>query len=84
MYSNIKIYILKLHSWCLAIKSFTTRVNEDLNIKVSDFGLARDVYTTDYYRHKGGEKLPVKWMAIEALKDRISNEKTDVVSDAVI
>ena len=51
---------------------------------MSDFGLARDVYTTDYYRHKGGEKLPVKWMAIEALKDRISNEKTDVVSDTVI
>ena len=38
------------------------------------------MYVTDYYRHKSDEKLPVKWMAPEALNDRISNEKTDVVS----
>ena len=56
------------------------RVDGDLTIKVADFGLARDVYITDYYRHKSDEKLPVKWMAPEALNDRISNEKTDVVS----
>jgi len=55
------------------------RVDGDLNIKVADFGLARDVYVTDYYRHKSDEKLPVKWMAPEALNDRINNEKTDVV-----
>ena len=51
-----------------------------LHIKVADFGLARDVYMTDYYRQKTIGKLPAKWMAPEALHDRISNEKTDVVS----
>ena len=56
------------------------RVDENLNIKVADFGLAKDVYITEYYRHKSNEKLPVKWMAPEALNDRISSEKTDVVS----
>ena len=56
------------------------RVGKDLNIKVADFGLAKDVYMTDYYRHQSIEKMPVKWMAPEALHDRISNEKTEVVS----
>ena len=51
-----------------------------LHIKVADFGLARDVYMTDYYRQKTAGKIPAKWMAPEALHDRISNEKTDVVS----
>ena len=47
---------------------------------VGDFGLARDVYITEYYRSKSNTGLPVKWMSPETLNDRISNEKTDVVS----
>ena len=56
------------------------RVDKQLCIKVADFGLARDVYTTDYYRQQSDGKIPAKWMAPEALHDKISNEKTDVVS----
>ena len=55
------------------------RVDDNLKIKVGDFGLARDVYGTDYYRANQNAKLPVKWMPPEALHDCISNEKTDVV-----
>ena len=47
---------------------------------VGDFGLARDIYTTEYYRNKSNTRLPVKWMSPETLNDGISNEKTDVVS----
>ena len=39
---------------------------------------------TDYYIQQSIEKMPVKWMAPEALHDRISNEKTDVVSLFII
>ena len=56
------------------------RVDKYLHIKVADFGLARDVYMADYYRQKSTGKIPAKWMAPEALHDRISNQKTDVVS----
>ena len=56
------------------------RVGDNLNIKVADFGLARDVYIKEYYRQRSIGKIPVKWMAPEALHDKISNEKTDVVS----
>ncbi len=56
------------------------RVDDNLVVKVGDFGLARDIYCSDYYRAKEGAKIPVKWMAPETLHDAISNEKTDVVS----
>ena len=49
-------------------------------VKVGDFGLARDVYITDYYRASSKHaRLPVKWMAPESFNDNISTEKTDVV-----
>ena len=56
------------------------RVDSNLTIKVGDFGLARDVYSSDYYRANRNAKIPVKWMPPETLHDGISNEKTDVVS----
>ena len=71
------------HNTCTQITKLIVcylRVGNGLNIKVADFGLAKDVYMTDYYRQQSIEKMPVKWMAPEALHDRISNEKTDVVS----
>ena len=50
-------------------------------VKVGDFGLSRDIYTTDYYRSSDKfVKLPVKWLPPETFNDRISDEKTDVVS----
>ena len=54
-------------------------------IKVGDFGLSENMYTTNYIRLvKEGKqpsvRLPVKWMALESLVDGIFSEKTDVVS----
>ena len=51
----------------------------NLGVKVADFGLTRDIYETDYYRQTHQGRVPIKWMALESLHDRISNEKTDVV-----
>lgn len=48
-------------------------------MKVADFGLTRDIYQKDYYRQSSKRQVPVKWMSLESLVDRISNEKTDVV-----
>ena len=56
------------------------RVDEGLRVRVGDFGLARDIYTSHYYRANKEARLPVKWMAPETLNDGISNEKTDMVS----
>ncbi|XP_065216527.1 fibroblast growth factor receptor homolog 1-like [Planococcus citri] len=53
-------------------------------VKIADFGLARDIRQADYYRLKTGGKLPVKWMAPEALTDRRHTSKSDVWSYGVL
>ncbi|XP_064398809.1 fibroblast growth factor receptor-like [Halichondria panicea] len=54
-------------------------------IRVGDFGLAEDVYTSGYFRQtdRANVKLPYKWMALESLNDAIFTEKTDVWSYGV-
>ncbi len=51
------------------------------DVRVGDFGLAEDVYSTGYFRQneRADIKLPYKWMALESLNDAIFTEKTDVV-----
>ena len=52
--------------------------------KVADFGLSRDVYLMDYYRIGHNTRLPVKWLAPEALIDRVFTTQSDVVSTMMI
>ena len=69
-------YIIIVVIFCLM---YVSRVDRDLSVKVADFGLARVIYQTDYYRQHQQMKVPVKWMAPESLHDMISTEKSDVV-----
>ena len=74
---NIQSKHVTRGSLCLPI---IFRIDSKGNIKVADFGLAEDVYTTGYFRENdGGVKLPFKWMAPESLTDGVFTEKTDVV-----
>ncbi|XP_046861497.1 insulin receptor-like [Xenia sp. Carnegie-2017] len=52
--------------------------------KIGDFGMARDVYETDYYRKGGKGFLPVRWMAPESLKDGVFCSASDVWSYGVV
>lgn len=43
-------------------------VHESYTIKIGDFGLARELYHTDYYQPGSrNKKIPLRWMAPEAL-----------------
>ncbi|XP_041124104.1 fibroblast growth factor receptor 3 isoform X3 [Polyodon spathula] len=59
-------------------------VTDDNVMKIADFGLARDVHNIDYYKKTTNGRLPVKWMAPEALFDRVYTHQSDVWSYGVI
>ena len=69
---------------------FYPRIDLDNIIKVADFGLTKDIYSSNYIRQvsmhkKAGQipvKLPVKWMALESLNDGVFSDKTDVVCNS--
>ncbi|XP_017880511.1 ALK tyrosine kinase receptor isoform X2 [Ceratina calcarata] len=53
-------------------------------VKIADFGMARDVYRSDYYRKGGKAMLPIKWMPPESFLDGIFTTKTDVWAFGVL
>uniref|UniRef100_A0A8C6Y426 receptor protein-tyrosine kinase n=1 Tax=Naja naja TaxID=35670 RepID=A0A8C6Y426_NAJNA len=58
-------------------------LNESMTACVADFGLSKKIYNGDYYRQGRISKMPVKWIAIESLADRVYTTKSDVWSFGV-
>lgn len=50
-----------------------------MTVCVADFGLSKKIYSGDYYRQGRIAKMPVKWIALESLADRVYTTKSDVV-----
>lgn len=59
-------------------------VGEDLIVKISDFGLSRDIYSSDYYRVQSKSLLPVRWMPSEAILYGKFTTESDVWSYGVV
>ncbi|XP_065577459.1 insulin-like peptide receptor isoform X2 [Artemia franciscana] len=59
-------------------------VEENLTVKIGDFGMTRDIYETDYYRKGGKGLLPVRWMSPESLKDGVFTSQSDIWSFGVV
>ncbi|CAH1264279.1 MERTK [Branchiostoma lanceolatum] len=58
-------------------------LDEQLVVKVADFGLSRKIYCENYYRQGSMVKVPVKWLAMESLADRVYTTQSDVWSFGV-
>ncbi|CAK9806830.1 Insulin-like receptor [Anthophora plagiata] len=59
-------------------------VSKELVCKIGDFGMARDVYETDYYKIGRKGLLPIRWMAPENLSDGVFTSDSDVWSFGVV
>ncbi|XP_029820842.1 fibroblast growth factor receptor 1 [Manacus vitellinus] len=76
--------IINLLGACTQDAARNVLVTEDNVMKIADFGLARDIHHIDYYKKTTNGRLPVKWMAPEALFDRIYTHQSDVWSFGVL
>ena len=62
------------------MNSSICRLDGNLIVKVSDFGLARSVDETSHHEIQDKCKdLPIRWMGIESIKEGIFTMHSDVV-----
>ncbi|KAM8707646.1 hypothetical protein ACLKA7_014732 [Drosophila subpalustris] len=59
-------------------------VSDGYVMKIADFGLARDIQDTEYYRKNTNGRLPIKWMAPESLQEKFYDSQSDVWSYGVL
>ncbi|XP_044749513.1 vascular endothelial growth factor receptor 1-like [Coccinella septempunctata] len=57
---------------------------EDNVVKICDFGLAKSMYKNENYKKNSDCPLPIKWMAIESIRDRIFSTQSDVWSFGIV
>uniref|UniRef100_A0A3B3ZEJ5 Tyrosine-protein kinase receptor n=1 Tax=Periophthalmus magnuspinnatus TaxID=409849 RepID=A0A3B3ZEJ5_9GOBI len=78
------VYLASQHFVHRDLATRNCLVGENLLVKIGDFGMSRDVYSTDYYRVGGHTMLPIRWMPPESIMYRRFTTESDVWSLGVV
>uniref|UniRef100_A0A8D0FXH6 Tyrosine-protein kinase receptor n=1 Tax=Strix occidentalis caurina TaxID=311401 RepID=A0A8D0FXH6_STROC len=78
------VYLASQHFVHRDLATRNCLVGENLLVKIGDFGMSRDVYSTDYYRVGGHTMMPIRWMPPESIMYRKFTTESDVWSLGVI
>lgn len=57
-------------------------IDDNMQVKITDNALARDLFPMDYHCLGDNENRPVRWMALESLLNNDFSSASDVVRNA--
>lgn len=63
---------------------FEYRIDEQLQVKLTDSSLARDLFPEDYSCLGDSENRPIKWLALETLQKKLFSEASDTWAFGVL
>uniref|UniRef100_A0A1B0GND1 Uncharacterized protein n=1 Tax=Phlebotomus papatasi TaxID=29031 RepID=A0A1B0GND1_PHLPP len=72
-----------LHSMGILHRDVATRncvIDGDMNVKICDSGLSRDLFPDDYHCLGDNENRPVRWLALETLQKKLFVISSDIWS----
>ncbi|GAB6022338.1 hypothetical protein CHUAL_006459 [Chamberlinius hualienensis] len=59
-------------------------LNDDMVVKIADFGLSQKIYAADYYKGDENDAIPIRWMPLESILYNRYTVESDVFSFGVV
>ena len=81
---EIVFAVLWLSAYFRDLASRNCLVGQNMVVKISDFGLSRDIYAADYYRMQTKSLVPLRWMPPESIFFGKFSAESDVWSYGVL
>ena len=76
--------VVTLSAYFRDLASRNCLVGQNMVVKISDFGLSRDIYAADYYRMQTKSLVPLRWMPPESIFFGKFSAESDVWSYGVL
>ena len=76
--------VMTLSCYFRDLASRNCLVGQNMVVKISDFGLSRDIYAADYYRMQTKSLVPLRWMPPESIFFGKFSAESDVWSYGVL